>query len=464
MKRKTNLFYTQGPDSKFITFSNYTECLTGNFLSLETKLFSDKFLCLKINNLNSNTKIDFIKYLASYYENKLAMLRDHNINNNSNIENNIYPLAYLLEAILNICSYDNEEWYIDEDKLNSIKINNYVTSEFDFNEGNNILTNLITYVGEITEQDYNGIYSDTICSIDLNMYNEGNIVIKDYSTYNLENKLSTTKSDEFNNIIKLYGWEDDNLTISDYDNVQSIYDNVSKSNNIINGGTYNFNTLLSKIELHEIKKDDINYNKTLRFNILIPLFNLVNKNINHDNWSIYNEDEQTYIKYIDLSKSLSHIYDVPFGMWINGDEESDTFIELKKDISLNMYPSWSLLISSQFKPFPYSNQLIEENYSKESILHAHATYAEILSKLNNFMDSFSTLNNGLNSLANRVERIEELLKDADIKDTVNSNISKFESELIDTKNEVKNDINNLKETIYGYIDNIRWSDNITLKK
>ena len=69
MKRKTNLFYTSGPDSKFITFSNYTESLTGNFLSTDTKLFPDKFLCLKISNLhtgNTNTKAQFISYLAKY--------------------------------------------------------------------------------------------------------------------------------------------------------------------------------------------------------------------------------------------------------------------------------------------------------------------------------------------------------------------------------------------------------------
>ena len=42
MKRKTNLFYLNGPDSKFITFSNYTEALTGNFLSTDTKLFPSR--------------------------------------------------------------------------------------------------------------------------------------------------------------------------------------------------------------------------------------------------------------------------------------------------------------------------------------------------------------------------------------------------------------------------------------
>ena len=31
MKRRTNIFYNTGNDSKFLTFSNYTEHLTGNF-------------------------------------------------------------------------------------------------------------------------------------------------------------------------------------------------------------------------------------------------------------------------------------------------------------------------------------------------------------------------------------------------------------------------------------------------
>ena len=73
MKRKTNLFYTDGPDSKFLTFSNYTELLTGNFLSTNTKIYPSRFLCLNIQDLDKN---GFIKdYLIGYYENKLAFLR-----------------------------------------------------------------------------------------------------------------------------------------------------------------------------------------------------------------------------------------------------------------------------------------------------------------------------------------------------------------------------------------------------
>ena len=71
MKRKTNLFYNSGPDSKFLTFSNYTEALTGNFLSTNTKLFPSTFLCLNIPSLNKENKQEFISNsLIKYYENK----------------------------------------------------------------------------------------------------------------------------------------------------------------------------------------------------------------------------------------------------------------------------------------------------------------------------------------------------------------------------------------------------------
>ena len=127
MKRKTNLFYVDGPDSKFITFSNYTEALTGNFLSTDTKLFPDKFLCLKLKNLNASTKPKFIKYLAKYYENKLAALRDYSIEKNNNQEDEILPLAYLLEAILNACDINtcdinkNNGFKLDPTRFNSFE-------------------------------------------------------------------------------------------------------------------------------------------------------------------------------------------------------------------------------------------------------------------------------------------------------------------------------------------------------
>ena len=102
MKRKTNLFYLNGPDSKFITFSNYTEALTGNFLSTDTKLFPSRFMALNIKGLTAQTKPALIKYLTQYYESKLAVLRDGLNSENIRLDHNVLPLNYLLEALYKI--------------------------------------------------------------------------------------------------------------------------------------------------------------------------------------------------------------------------------------------------------------------------------------------------------------------------------------------------------------------------
>lgn len=442
MKRKTNLFYTSGPDSKFITFSNYTECLTGNFLSLESKLFPDKFLCLKINGLNSNTKEDFIKYIAAYYENKLAILRDYNVDGKNNVETGMLPLSYLLDAIVKVLKKEENGEYslflnnIDKDNLRFL--NDIESSES--------ISNLITYIGEITEQDYNGTYTDTICTIDLSSYNEATIYFKDNST-TTENKISASYESD-----KLYGWENDNLTFEDYSNVNPIYDYYDD-----NIGTYFYSTELSKLKLNKIDETDLNnLDKVLNFNIIIPLFSLVNKNINHENWSTYIIDPQNYEKYIDLEESVKYpnaIYDVPLGMWIHADEEEDTFIELKKDKNLNMYPSWSLLISSQFKPFPYSNKLTNENYTYESSLHAHATYSEVLTKVNDLIDVISTFNNALITLNNKVTALDYKVNNMGTEES----IAQINQNLLNTETRINNTIDDLKQKFYGYINNITWN-------
>ena len=99
MKRSTNLSYTVGSDTNFITFSNYGESLTGNFLSVNTKLFPSNFLCLYLPTLNYDNRKEFIEYIAAYYENKLAFLRDKCIEHNYKVESKLNPLYYLLEAI-----------------------------------------------------------------------------------------------------------------------------------------------------------------------------------------------------------------------------------------------------------------------------------------------------------------------------------------------------------------------------
>ena len=205
MKRKTNLFYTTGPDSKFITFSNYTESLTGNFLSTDTKIFPSRFIALYIKGLNKDTKAALIKYLADYYESKLAVLRDHFDYNKSDIEKSVPPLNYLLEALLRIKEITKNEVVA----THSITNNSYVNFIKDGNDTSNLTSNLISYsdvikfkyISDITEQDYNGTFTDTICNIDLRKF-----------AYISSIELTDDFNDnvvQFNKPVTLYGWDSD---------------------------------------------------------------------------------------------------------------------------------------------------------------------------------------------------------------------------------------------------------------
>ena len=197
MKRKTNLFYTTGPDSKFITFSNYTESLTGNFLSTDTKIFPSRFIALYIKGLNKNTKAALIKYLADYYESKLAVLRDHFDYNKSDIEKRVPPLNYLLEALLRIKEIKENEVVA----THSIAAN----KNNDDNETSNLISDSevikFKYISDITEQDYNGTFTDTICNIDLRKF-----------AYISSIELTDDFNDnvvQFDKPATLYGWDSD---------------------------------------------------------------------------------------------------------------------------------------------------------------------------------------------------------------------------------------------------------------
>ena len=206
MKRKTNLFYTTGPDSKFITFSNYTESLTGNFLSTDTKIFPSRFIALYIKGLNKNTKASLIKYLADYYESKLAVLRDHFDYNKSDIEKSVPPLNYLLEALLRIKEINENEVVATHSIVNNSYVN-FIKDENDTSNSNE--SNLISdsnvikfkYISDITEQDYNGTFTDTICNIDLRKF-----------AYISSIELTDDFNDnvvQFDKPATLYGWDSD---------------------------------------------------------------------------------------------------------------------------------------------------------------------------------------------------------------------------------------------------------------
>ena len=334
MKRKTNLFYNSGPDSKFLTFSNYTEALTGNFLSTNTKLFPSTFLCLNIPSLNKENKQAFINNsLIKYYENKLANLRDKVKN-----EDEVFPLSYLIEAIM----------------------------KFDPNTS-------ISYIGNITEQDYLGSYTDTICIIDTQYLQSAIITHIDNEEPDFRKADST-----------LYGWYDtiDGNDVytgpSLYANFIPVFDNESIQYQV----TPNYNI---EYNIPETVPSNI------VFNVVIPLFTFVNINEGID---INNQDESI------LTSNFKT--NVPLGIWF-----ADDNINLKVDKTYGQ--SWSLAIGSQFKPLPTSPEVRSDVY-KDPNTDAFKTFAQILVRQNELLDTLEKQNVIIYNLTERLAEVENRLE------------------------------------------------------
>lgn len=384
MKRSTNLFYTVGSDTNFIMFSNYGESLTGNFLSVNTKLFPSHFLCLDIPILYTKitkedldkkgldvtklppipTRETFIKYIAAYYENKLAFLRDKCIEHNDDIATKLKPLYYLLEAIEKWCLGNNEyiENFCEQD-----------SEKFS-----------ITHVGDITEQNYNGTYTDIICVINTSEHYPAEIEVSSDET---DDKEEYDSSQTY-----LYGWSvknannDEYQGPTDYKDISPKFD-ITDTNNSTTKCYYKYNTNITGLAKKPKNTDDTkqpeNTDDTkqpksendLKFNIIIPLYNVINIDSN-SNTSILAE-----------SDSLKGTYkqNVPLGIWFSG---KNPIVLSRQDTEYD--PSWSLLLSSQFKPFPYSKKSPTEIDSSDKTL-AFNTFAEVATRQNKIIDKFNVL-------------------------------------------------------------------------
>ena len=390
MKRSTNLFYTVGSDTNFITFSNYGESLTGNFLSVNTKLFPSNFLCLYLpefeaDKTSEKDKADkaekrkkFIEHIAAYYENKLAFLRDKCIEHNYKVESKLNPLYYLLEAI--------NKWKAinKEDSLNEI-----------------------VHVGNITEQNYNGTYSDIICVITASEYSPATINTKTNELTSLENYDSS--------LTYLYGWSVKNT--SDKENITEEFQGPSQYQSIkpiLDGENYyDYNTSIESLT----KNTSPEQIKDIKFNIIIPLYNLVNIDYK-SNSSIINESNIITATYTE---------NVPLGIWFSGKEP---IVLSRQDTEYD--PSWSLLLSSQFKPFPYSDKSPNE-IDDSSKADAFMTFSQILTRQNKIIDKFNALSNQVLELNNKLNDVIGNLKSLG----TTSNIDGLHLEIVELQKQIK---------------------------
>lgn len=413
--RKTNLFYTDGPDSKFLTFSNYTESLTGNFISTDTKIFPSTFLCLYIEKLNDeNGRIDaekkkeFInKYLVGYYENKLAVLHDIAKYNNENPEKYIKPLSYLLKTISMFINEGSEEGNEE-----SIQIN---------------------YINDITEQDYNGSYTDTICIVDFNKYY---ILDQISSSDNQNYKIASVTE----NIDRLHGWNESQLSSWFSDQVpEPIYDNTEDNTGIY---CYNDNEFDSMQLLLSTNISDSEKTNKIKFNVIIPLYDVTNMNY-HTNETFLEDYKDTLS--IDLKDDTYRKY-VPLGIWF-----ADKTVELYKDTQTGFTQTWSLVISSQFKPFPYAKMQVNDPNEKTNS-NAFPTFAMILSRQNEILDKFQYLENLISEQNNVIAKIRSDIQHIN---TI-ENVDNIKKNFIEYEYNMTNKFNDLKQEVYNTLNNLRW--------
>ena len=422
--RKTNLLYSTyiGEENSFLTFSNYTEAITGNHLSVNTKMFPSTFLCAYINVTPDNIG-SFINTVVGKYENKLAFLRD-TFTKDSNIsaEDNIYPLEYLINTLKD---FDNE---------------------FSIN-----------YVGQVTEQDYNGTFCDTMCIIST----------EDNGGKATPNPITVAKKtvDYNNSYDYLYGWSSYDATNgsyiyngpSIYENVKPLFDN-DKNNSYIYVSSYGHDKLIFTPDTKA---------KSIEFNCIIPLFDIVNVDPKSNESNITEPSvtepsdtkpsdtepsdkepsKQLHSIEVDLTSSTCNI---PMGIWFS---QKFKKITLQRDETSGFWPSWSLVLSSQFKPFPKSPHLQSDTQNISST-DAFGTFAQILVEQARLTDEHTDIAVNVQALSNRISNVESKINNISTNMSLDALQNKIDQ--IDTK---LASLTESLEKVNSLISSITWKQN-----
>lgn len=427
--RKTNLLYSTyiGEENSFLTFSNYTEAMTGNHLSVNTKMFPSTFLCAYINVTPDNIG-SFINTIVGKYENKLAFLRD-TFTKDSNIsaEDNIYPLEYLINTLK------------DFDK------------EFSIN-----------YVGQVTEQDYNGTFCDTMCIISTED-NGGKATISDVA-----GTKKTVKTVDYNNSYTyLYGWSSYDATNNSYiyngpsiySNVTPLFDKLSDNNDNNENNSYMY---VSSYEHDKLIFRPDTKAKSIEFNCIIPLFDIVNVDPKSNESNITDtsdtklsdtessdaeQSKPSNILEVDLTRSTCN---VPMGIWFS---QGFNKITLQRDETSGFWPSWSLVLSSQFKPFPKSPHLQSDTQNISST-DAFGTFAQILVEQARLTDEHTDIAVNVQALSNRISNVESKVNNISTNMSLDDLKNKIDQ--IDTK---VASLTESLEKVNSLISSITWKQN-----
>lgn len=565
MDRKTNLFYNaSSQDSNFITFSNYTESLTGNFLSTDTKLFPSTFMCLYIPELDCKDekyieeKQKFIdNYLVRRYENKMAFLRDYckhyenhiqqenAIINSDLAEAELLPLNYLLEyiyeyspkaeitfidniteqdyngtfadtiCIINstkfksayayfdssipeyVAQYDANQAYLygwynkssylycleydynrdghvndidvqmfkaDEEHIREIiKLENPKFDAAAVDKAYNDKLNEITYIAnnnknlpiQYTGPDYSYMYSYSYNMLGTNECTMGetgecncNVSYENSTSsyYNESTQTSYTTTIENNtytftyNIANTYlspifdvpqlPQRENYLTDQQFDNAVEFYENADKYYKVTSQLSY-----IGMIEESEVCDTESSV-KEVKFNIIIPMYDVIDRNYQTNSFKI-EETNQINLQN-DKAEPCMYIKNVPMGIWFSGYEP----VVLKRDRLSKYSPSWSLVIASQFKPFPYSKEMPDELESSAKA-EAFNTFAQILTRQNEMMDKMNEMFKMMANLNSRISDVESNLASTG----TSYNLDGLHQDIINLEVYMNNQLTDIRNTI-----------------
>lgn len=442
------------------------------------------------SNLNASTiyalnKRKLIEQLVAYYENKLATIRDWCIANNYNQEAKMRPLSWLLATLIKL-GWDGQ----------------------------------IQVVGDVTEQDWNGSFADTICVLDLSHYKKGEVKTEtDYTAqytdgptesmqylhgwWQEKNKYNPELDFDHDGIVTVSVTKDPSNQIFQYDeDLKNITDvellEFIKTHNISSTSTDDYNTYIrqnpkpnteaeiqqwqetlkniikasekeeewhgpkiakdlapiyDKIDAREydltsdITSIELNNGdaETLKFNVLIPLYDLTDTNYQTNSVAVADINSINLTATTDDETKLMSVQNVPLGIWFSG----ATPITLSKDTVSGFAPSWSLCLSSQFKPFPYSTAMPSE-ITDDSKKIAFATFAQVLSRQNTLIDKIDAMTNTVNALSSRVSSLESQLGSI----LTSYNIDSIKQDISDYKTYINNKIDELQNSINAL--DLKW--------
>ena len=150
---------------------------------------------------------------------------------------------------------------------------------------------------------------------------------------------------------------------------------------------------------------------------------------------------------VDLTSSTCN---VPMGIWFS---QKFKKITLQRDETSGFWPSWSLVLSSQFKPFPKSPHLQSDTQNISST-DAFGTFAQILVEQARLTDEHTDIAVNVQALSNRISNVESKINNISTNMSLDALQNKIDQ--IDTK---LASLTESLEKVNSLISSITWKQN-----